>query len=56
MTDETIEIEIDGKSLSAQPGQMLIEVADANDIRIPRFCYQISIENLFINTTDRAIS
>ena len=39
MTDETIEIEIDGKSLSAQPGQMLIEGADANDIRIPRFCY-----------------
>lgn len=32
-------IEIDGKPYEAQPGQMLIEVADANGIRIPRFCY-----------------
>jgi NADH-quinone oxidoreductase subunit G len=32
-------IEIDGKSYQAQPGQMLIEVADANGINIPRFCY-----------------
>ncbi|MCV6638437.1 NADH-quinone oxidoreductase subunit NuoG [Candidatus Albibeggiatoa sp. nov. NOAA] len=32
-------IEIDGKPYEAQPGQMLIEVADANGINIPRFCY-----------------
>ncbi|BAP57251.1 NADH-quinone oxidoreductase subunit G [Thioploca ingrica] len=32
-------IEIDGKPYQAQPGQMLIEVADANGINIPRFCY-----------------
>ncbi|MEK7989627.1 MAG: NADH-quinone oxidoreductase subunit NuoG [Thiotrichaceae bacterium] len=32
-------IEIDGKPYKAQPGQMLIEVADANGINIPRFCY-----------------
>lgn len=32
-------IEIDGKSYEAQPGQMLIEIADANGIDIPRFCY-----------------
>lgn len=38
MSDK-IEIEIDGKTLSANKGQMLIEVADENDIYIPRFCY-----------------
>jgi len=32
-------IEIDGKTYEAQAGQMLIEVADANGIEIPRFCY-----------------
>ncbi|OQW96003.1 MAG: NADH-quinone oxidoreductase subunit G [Beggiatoa sp. IS2] len=32
-------IEIDGKPYEATPGQMLIEVADANGIDIPRFCY-----------------
>jgi NADH-quinone oxidoreductase subunit G len=34
-----IEIEIDGKKLSAQPNQMVIQVADAAGIYIPRFCY-----------------
>ena len=34
-----IEIEIDGRKLTAQPNQMLIEVADAAGIYIPRFCY-----------------
>jgi NADH-quinone oxidoreductase subunit G len=34
-----IEIEIDGKPLQAPQGAMIIEVADANNIRIPRFCY-----------------
>ncbi len=38
MSDE-ITIEIDGRPLKARKGQMLIEVADANGIRIPRFCY-----------------
>ncbi|MDY6992573.1 MAG: NADH-quinone oxidoreductase subunit NuoG, partial [Pseudomonadota bacterium] len=32
-------IEIDGKTYQAQSGQMLIDVADANGIDIPRFCY-----------------
>jgi NADH-quinone oxidoreductase subunit G len=32
-------IEIDGNTYAAQPGQMLIEVADAAGIVIPRFCY-----------------
>jgi len=39
MTDDILNIEVDGKALEARPGQMLIEVTDANDIYIPRFCY-----------------
>ena len=38
MTDN-IKIEVKGKELEARPGQMLIEVTDANDIYVPRFCY-----------------
>ncbi len=34
-----IKIEIDGKLLCAQQGEMIIEVADRENIRIPRFCY-----------------
>ncbi len=40
MSDEQrITIEVDGRSLAAKPGQMLIEVTDAAGINIPRFCY-----------------
>lgn len=39
MTNDTITIEVDGKSLQARKGQMLIEVTDNNDIYVPRFCY-----------------
>lgn len=39
MADERLTIEVDGKTLSANSGQMLIEVTDAHDIYIPRFCY-----------------
>src|SRR3990167_8249404 len=34
-----IEIEIDGKPLKAKPNSMLIQVADAAGMYIPRFCY-----------------
>lgn len=34
-----IEIEIDGKILKAAPNSMIIQVADAAGIYIPRFCY-----------------
>lgn len=34
-----ISIIVDGQTLSAQAGQMLIEVTDQADIHIPRFCY-----------------
>ena len=39
MNDAVISIDIDGRSFEAKKGQMLIEVADAAGIRIPRFCY-----------------
>jgi NADH-quinone oxidoreductase subunit G len=39
MSEDKITIEVDGKSLTANKGQMLIEVTDANDIYVPRFCY-----------------
>ena len=35
----TITIEVDGQKLTAEPGQMLIEVTDAAGITVPRFCY-----------------
>lgn len=39
MSEDKITIEVDGQTLSADKGQMLIEVTDANDIYVPRFCY-----------------
>jgi NADH-quinone oxidoreductase, chain G len=39
MTDDVITIEVDGRTLEARKGQMLIEVTDGNDIYVPRFCY-----------------
>ncbi len=38
MTDK-VTIEIDGRPCEAVPGEMIIEVADREGIRIPRFCY-----------------
>ena len=39
MSGDTFKIEVNGVELDAKPGQMLIEVTDAADIYIPRFCY-----------------
>src|SRR5690606_4272429 len=39
MADEKLTIEVDGQEYEARPGQMLIEVTDANGIYVPRFCY-----------------
>ncbi len=39
MSDDTLTLTIDGVEYEAAPGSMLIEVADANGIEIPRFCY-----------------
>ncbi|MFH0340937.1 MAG: NADH-quinone oxidoreductase subunit NuoG [Chromatiales bacterium] len=39
MSPDLVTIEVDGKSLQARKGAMLIEVTDAADIYVPRFCY-----------------
>lgn len=39
MTDNKVTLEIDGREVKAEAGSMLIEVADAAGIHIPRFCY-----------------
>ncbi|MGH8509113.1 MAG: NADH-quinone oxidoreductase subunit NuoG [Gammaproteobacteria bacterium] len=39
MSPDVVTIEVDGKSLQARKGAMLIEVTDAADIYVPRFCY-----------------
>lgn len=39
MSEESVNIEINGIPLQARRGAMLIEVADAAGISIPRFCY-----------------
>jgi len=39
MSSDNFKIQVNGTELAARPGQMLIEVTDAADIYIPRFCY-----------------
>lgn len=39
MSDNKINVEINGESMEASKGEMLIQVADRNGIHIPRFCY-----------------
>ncbi len=39
MSEDKIKLEIDGREIHADKGQMLIEVTDKNNIYIPRFCY-----------------
>lgn len=39
MSDDTINLTVDGKPLTAKRGQMLIEITDAAGIDVPRFCY-----------------
>jgi NADH-quinone oxidoreductase subunit G len=39
MSSDVFKIEVNGVELDARPGQMLIEVTDAADIYVPRFCY-----------------
>ncbi len=36
---DSINITINGQTIAATPGEMLIDVADAHGITIPRFCY-----------------
>ncbi|MGE0809808.1 MAG: NADH-quinone oxidoreductase subunit NuoG [Immundisolibacter sp.] len=39
MSDDLLNIEINGTALQARKGQMIIQAADAAGITIPRFCY-----------------
>ena len=39
MSDDVVNIEVDGKTVEARKGQMIMEVTDRIDIYIPRFCY-----------------
>ncbi|HRP88260.1 MAG TPA: 2Fe-2S iron-sulfur cluster-binding protein, partial [Gammaproteobacteria bacterium] len=39
MSDEIVNIEVDGVPVQARRGQMIIEVTDANAVYVPRFCY-----------------
>ncbi len=39
MSEDLINIEVDGQKLQGHKGDMLIEVTDAAGIHIPRFCY-----------------
>lgn len=39
MSDDKITIEVNGAEVEARKGQMIIEVTDANNAYVPRFCY-----------------
>jgi NADH-quinone oxidoreductase subunit G len=39
MAEDIVNIEVDGVPIAARRGQMLIEVTDAHDVYVPRFCY-----------------
>jgi NADH-quinone oxidoreductase subunit G len=39
VADNTVTIEIDGRAVQAEKGSMIIEAADKQGIKIPRFCY-----------------
>jgi NADH-quinone oxidoreductase subunit G len=39
MSDDIVNIEIDGKPVEGRKGQMIIEVTDSIDAYVPRFCY-----------------
>ena len=45
MSDDSISIEIDGQTYSANKGEMIIEVADRNGVHID-FCQQVSTTQL----------
>ena len=39
MTDDIVNIEVDGKPIEARKGQMVMQVTDKIGAYIPRFCY-----------------
>ncbi len=43
MSDDLVNIEVNGVPLKARKGQMIMQVTDAADIYIPRFCYHAKL-------------
>ncbi len=43
MSDGVVNIEVNGKSVEARRGQMLIEVTDRVGAYVPRFCYHAKL-------------
>ena len=43
MSDDQVNIEVNGVPMKARKGQMLIQVTDANDVYVPRFCYHAKL-------------
>ena len=43
MSDDWVNIEVNGVPLKARKGQMIMQVTDAADIYIPRFCYHTKL-------------
>jgi len=43
MSDDLVNIEVNGLALKARKGQMIMQVTDAADIYIPRFCYHAKL-------------
>jgi NADH-quinone oxidoreductase subunit G len=43
MSDDLVNIEVNGVALKARKGQMIMQVTDAADIYIPRFCYHAKL-------------
>jgi NADH-quinone oxidoreductase subunit G len=39
MSDDFVNIEVNGVAMKARKGEMIISVTDAHDVYIPRFCY-----------------
>jgi len=39
MSDDQVNIEVNGVPMKARKGQMIMQVTDAQDVYIPRFCY-----------------
>ena len=43
MSDDLVNIEVNGTPLKARKGQMIMQVTDAADVYIPRFCYHAKL-------------
>ncbi len=44
MTDEVVNVTIDGAAFTARPGELIIEAAERAGVYIPRFCYHPRME------------